>query len=308
MLAGIFADKPVFRKFLIVVSITLLSTIIFSTAAGLLIDFIYGINIMKDGSALSDFSDPNVVAAMKLMQMLTTGIGMFLLPSLVAASLFSQRPGSYLSLEQKPTAPAVAYTILLMFAAVPLINLMMSVNQQMHLPEFLSGVEQWMKESEENAMKITEAFLKMDTTSELFYNLLIVAVLPALGEEFLFRGILQRLFHEQTKNIHLAIFLTAALFSAFHMQFYGFLPRMFLGVLFGYLLVWSGSMWVPVLAHFVNNGAAVIVAFIAARNELPFNQDTLGTTEADLPFAISSAFLVFLFVVLIRKASIKNAT
>jgi uncharacterized protein len=155
-----------------------------------------------------------------------------------------------------------------------------------------------MKASEDNATRITEALMNMHSTGELFYNLLIIAVLPALGEEFLFRGILQKLFKEITQNIHVAIIITAVIFSAIHMQFYGFIPRMMLGILFGYLLHWTGSIWVPVFAHFINNGAAVVFAYIASRQQLPFNQDTIGTTESDLMLLVVSVVILsgFLFI------------
>jgi uncharacterized protein len=160
-----------------------------------------------------------------------------------------------------------------------------------------------MKESEAQAMKITEAFLKMETTQDLLINLLVIAVVPAIGEELLFRGVLQRLFQELTKNIHLTVFLSAAIFSAIHMQFYGFLPRMFLGVLFGYMLVWTGNIWVPVLAHFINNGAAVFFAWLASKNEMPFNQDTIGAESGDLAVAIGSALAVIMLMMLMKKQS-----
>ncbi len=301
MLTGLFADKPVYRKFLILGGILILSTIIFSMVGGLLTEFIYGINIFTDPGASGKLDDPNVVAAMKLLQVVTTGIGMFLIPSFLAGILFHRSPSNYLSLKSSVSPVFAGITILTMFAAVPLINLMVAYNQHLHLPEFLSSVESWMKESEAQAMKITEAFLEMNTTSDLLFNLLVIAVVPALGEELLFRGVLQRLFHELTKNIHLTVFLSAAIFSAIHMQFYGFLPRMFLGVLFGYMLVWTGNIWVPVLAHFINNGAAVFFAWLAGRNQMPFNQDTIGAEASDLPLAIISAGAVILLMVLIKK-------
>jgi membrane protease YdiL (CAAX protease family) len=250
--------------------------------------------MFNDPAALSDLDNPQIVSAMKLLQMLTTGLGMFLVPSIIAAILFSPKPATYLGMVNRVPFPVWGYTILIMFASVPLINLMIAYNEQMHLPGFLSSIEEWMKKSEENAKRITEVFLKIDSPGDLFYNLLIIALLPALGEEFLFRGVLQKMFQEMTRNIHLTVFITAALFSAIHMQFYGFLPRMFLGVLFGYLLVWTGSIWVPVLAHFINNSAAVVFAYFASRDELPFNQDTIGAEQGDLGIALISGILIVL--------------
>ncbi|TAF81977.1 MAG: CPBP family intramembrane metalloprotease, partial [Sphingobacteriales bacterium] len=91
--------------------------------------------------------------------------------------------------------------------------------------------------------------------------LLMIAILPAIGEELFFRGTIQNIFTALFKNPHVAVWLTAILFSAIHLQFYGFLPRMFLGALFGYLFIWGKSIWLPILGHFLNNGFAVIMAF-----------------------------------------------
>jgi hypothetical protein len=136
MLSGLFADKPIYRKFLILGGVLILSTIIFSMLGGLLTDFIFGVNILTNPGASSDLSDPNVISAMKLLQVVTTGIGMFLIPSFVAGWLFHQSPTAYLSFGVKSTPVAFLATIVIMFAAVPLINLMMAYNQHLHLPDF----------------------------------------------------------------------------------------------------------------------------------------------------------------------------
>ena len=91
-----------------------------------------------------------------------------------------------------------------------------------------------------------------------------MAILPAIGEELLFRGVFQRLLTEWTRNIHWGIILAALLFSFFHFEFYGFLPRFLLGVFFGYLFVWTSSIWVPILAHFTNNFIIVVYSFYQA--------------------------------------------
>ncbi|MBL0341505.1 MAG: CPBP family intramembrane metalloprotease [Bacteroidetes bacterium] len=308
MITGLFADKPVYRKFFILVFVISLSTILFSMLGGLLADHFYGVNVLSDPKALSNLEDPLVMSAMKLLQILTTGFGMFLIPAILAAILFSTKPRSYLSATKMANPLLLGLTLLLTFSAVPFINSLLIFNQQLHLPEFLSGVESWMRASEDNAARITEMFLKMDTSLELLFNLFIVALLPALGEELLFRGVLQRLFKELTNNIHVAIILTSILFSAIHMQFFGFIPRMLLGMLFGYLLHWTGSIWVPIFAHLVNNGAAVIFAYYAGNNQLPFNQDTIGTENGEWPYVIISLALIFGLGFLIKKLSTGNIT
>jgi len=303
MLRGLFADKPTLRKFLIVVFLVAFSTLTFSLFAGLLTDLIYGVDPIGNPAAFSDINQPGVIMAAKFFQLLSTGIGMFLLPSLLLALLFSKYQGEYLPIKAKITFTQAILTIFVMIAAVPVINVLLVWNQEMQLPSFLSGIESWMKDSEEQLAQLTDAFLRMDDYPDLFYNLLIIAVLPALGEEFLFRGIIQKLFTSLTRNVHWAILLSAVIFSAIHMQFYGFIPRMMLGVLFGYLLVWTGSMWAPVVAHFINNSGAVILSFISQRYKLPFDQDTIGTTRDDLFMALFALLFLSIAIYLIYRTS-----
>ena len=89
-----------------------------------------------------------------------------------------------------------------------------------------------------------------------------VAMIPAIGEELLFRGVLQKQLIKGLGNAHVAIILTAVIFSAFHLQFLGFFSRALLGMLFGYLYYWSKNMWYPILTHFTNNGLALLLAII----------------------------------------------
>jgi len=124
----------------------------------------------------------------------------------------------------------------------------------------------------------------------MLFNLFMIAMLPALGEEFLFRGVLLRLFREWTHSTHLAVFISALLFSALHLQFYGFLPRLILGLMLGYVFVWSGSVWVPVIVHFFNNGLAVVAAWLYERGSITTDVESLGS--ADQPFLIVASGLM----------------
>ena len=119
-----------------------------------------------------------------------------------------------------------------------------------------------MKAMEASAMALTERFLAADGIGGLLLNLGLMALLPALAEEMSFRGVLQGVLSPQ-RHTHVAIWVTAFIFSAIHMQFYGFIPRMMMGALFGYVFVWTGSLWVPIVMHFINNGIAVVSYQIA---------------------------------------------
>ena len=136
----------------------------------------------------------------------------------------------------------------------------------MVLPESLKGLEIWMRQKEDEAMTLTKQLLIMKGYTDFAINLLMIAIIPAIGEELLFRGGIQQIFGKWFGNPHIAIWLAAIIFSAIHVQFYGFIPRMFLGALFGYLLFWGKSLWYPIIGHFINNGSAVIMAFIYQQN------------------------------------------
>ena len=291
MLSGVFSDKPVFRKFLILGGIVAMSSVILLMTGVAAVKLIYGIDPFADAGALADLSNPLVLSAMKVLQVFSTALGMFLVPALVTAFLFSHQPARYLHIGAIPKLTEILLVVVLIFSVAPLINLIYEFNKMLQLPEFMSGVEAWIRAKEDEMEKLTLAFLDMKTTGDLLSNVLVVGLLTALAEEFLFRGVLLRLFREMTGNMHVAILLTAILFSAIHMQFYGFIPRMLLGMLLGYLLWWSGNLWLPVLAHFINNSGAVVFAYIAAHNQMPFNHETIGTSVSDLPVLIISALI-----------------
>ena len=227
------------------------------------------------------------------------------MPSLILAYLCAKAPWNWLQLDNKVDWKVLLWAIGIMLVALPAINLMSHWNQQMVLPTWLSGVEEWMKAKEAEAEWLTKQFMSVTTVSGLLVNLLLMAVLPALSEEITFRGVLQRLLNFQlsTFNSHLAIWLTAIIFSAIHMQFYGFVPRMLMGALFGYMLVWTGSLWVPMLMHFVNNGMAVLLYFIANRAHWDMDKvDTIGTGNT-LWLGIVSLVLTVVGIYMFRRST-----
>ncbi len=130
-----------------------------------------------------------------------------------------------------------------------------------------------MRDSEDNAQKITGVLLDMKTVRALVFNLLFIGLVTAIVEEFLFRGVLQTIFVKWTGSVHAAVWITAILFSAFHIEFFGFLPRLLLGVFFGYFVAWSGSIWTGIWAHFINNGTAVLVTYLFQHKLIKISPD-----------------------------------
>lgn len=235
------------------------------------------------------------LVGMKWLQLLQS-VATFLLPALAGAYLWSNTPMQWLHLNKKPSWQEALAAVVVMLLAIPGINLLSAWNQQMVLPEWMSGIEQWMRMQEDAAAQLTEQFLRVDTVGGLLVNIGLMALLPAVGEELTFRGVVQGMF---TRNRHVAIWATAAIFSFVHMQFYGFLPRMLLGAMFGYMLWWTGSLWVPMLMHFVNNCAAVVVAYLAY-NHLEEGRaemlDTIGTEDTILLGVFSICIVLIMMV------------
>ena len=235
------------------------------------------------------------LVGMKWLQLLQS-VATFLLPALAGAYLWSNTPMQWLHLDSKPSWQEALAAVVVMLLAIPGINLLSAWNQQMVLPEWMSGIEQWMRMQEDAAAQLTEQFLQVDTVGGLLVNIGLMALLPAVGEELTFRGVVQGMF---TRNRHVAIWATAAIFSFVHMQFYGFLPRMLMGAMFGYMLWWTGSLWVPMLMHFVNNCAAVVVAYLAY-NHLEEGRaemlDTIGTEDTILLGVFSICIVLIMMV------------
>lgn len=248
------------------------------------------------------------IGAMKWLQFFQS-LGVFLLPALIVAYLWSDKPADYLHLSSAPKLTDSLFAVVIIIVGLPAINMLSYFNQQLTLPSFLHDLELQLKQWEEAAEQLTERFLQTDNLFGLIVNLLLMALLPALCEETCFRGILQNLFGGNdlsaglTRKQHMAVWATACVFSFVHFQFYGFLPRLLLGALLGYLLVLTGCLWVPIIAHFTNNACSVIAYYIVSNNEnIDMEQiDSLGA-ESTLWLGILSVGLVILFIFLFVKS------
>ncbi|MEE1254282.1 MAG: CPBP family intramembrane glutamic endopeptidase [Paludibacteraceae bacterium] len=232
--------------------------------------------VVSVGWLLSDV-DKTATSSLKWLQCIQS-MSLFLFPALLCAWLWddNHRPFRWLRMDKMISWRVVGLAALMMVCAIPGINLLADLNNRIVLPECLSSLEQFFRQMEEEAALLTKRFMQADDIWIMFVNMGLMAVLPALAEEMSFRGVLQQLLGGRR---HVAIWLTAVIFSAIHMQFYGFLPRMLMGALFGYVFVWTGSLWVPIVMHFVNNGMAVLLYYILSSKGVAMDTnyaDTLG--------------------------------
>lgn len=192
---------------------------------------------------------------------------LILLPAILMACFISPTPWKYLGLTKAPSLRQIVLTIISMLLMVPFMNQIIVWNEAIRLPESLAPIEEWMRTKEDAANLMINQILDTRHWGGRIVNLLLVGVMAAVSEELFFRGLLQNLFFDKWHKRLLAVLLSAFLFSAIHLQFYGFVPRFLLGAYFGLLLIWTGNLWLPILAHFINNACALIQFYIEQNTE-----------------------------------------
>jgi len=198
----------------------------------------------------------------------------------------------------KTSALALVLTAMVVFFFILPNTVLMEWNANVVFPDFLKNFETWAKGREENANELTTFLTTFGSTREFLVGFFVVAVLPGISEELVFRGMLQPQLHRATNNVHVGIWLSAFLFSSLHMQFFGFVPRLFLGALFGYLYYWSGNLIVPMMAHFINNGFSVIMLYLHQLGKIDI--DVESTEAAPWPAVISGTILTFALLVYLK--------
>jgi len=299
MLKGIALQLTPPVKLALMLALLLFFLLISTMAAMLLLMPSMGTGIIQE-LAQPDLSDSRMVNSLKVMQAVNMAGGL-LLPALVYVFLTERKPMSYLRLTTSPGIIIFLASGLLIFVSQPFIGFTNDLNARLTLPGAFSGLETWMRNTEDQAQSITEAFLATTSWSGFLFNTLLIALLPAIAEEILFRGALARLFMEWTGSIHWAAILSAIIFSAIHLQFYGFLPRFLLGLSFAYLFFSTGSLWIPILAHFINNFMAVLAEFLFRKGLTSFRAEDIGFPDNYIVTGLSLIISLGLLLYIIRK-------
>lgn len=212
-----------------------------------------------------DFKTPAFI-----MQGFASAIGFILLP-ILSIIVYEKQTVMVFFNTKKTSNLLIVLTIFIGIAFIGFNSLFVEWNAELSLPEFMSGFERMARNFEEVAMRQTEFFTDFDTRAQFFLAFIVIAIIPGIGEELVFRGFLQNYLHMSSRNIHTAIWVSAFLFSAMHMQFFGLVPRMMLGALFGYLYYWSGNLIIPIVAHIVNNGFTLIMMYVYQANITELN-------------------------------------
>lgn len=283
-------NSPYYQLLIITgyVFLGLVTGILLSAAVLLLM---VGANALGQGAALSA-ENPAYVTALKISQLLTT-VFTFIAPAILFAATEKTKISRFYNFK-KPTALIFFLVFIFMVCTIPAMEWIALLNQKMTLPGFLKPVEAWMREKEDEAMKMTYLLLKIRNAGDFLVDLGLIALLPGIAEELLFRGALQRSFYRMYKNPHVAIWVSAFIFSAIHVQFFGFFPRMILGAAFGYIYLWTGSLWYAMFAHFLNNAFSVCQAWYLQAHHIPLEQSDNSSNFPWYGYVISLILSIFL--------------
>ncbi|RYD82518.1 MAG: CPBP family intramembrane metalloprotease [Sphingobacteriales bacterium] len=301
----------ILTQFLMSFGVLILSTLIFSFAGVYLAALFTGTSSQEILRQLSGELSVETLNGVKIIQIFSQ-IGTFILPALILPVIFFKvNPYKYTGLLGRAPILLYALGLLSFYALMPVLELVITLNQKMDLPYFLQGVENWMRKSEETQEKMTGYLLYMPTFGHFLSNVFVIAVLPAVAEELFFRGFLQRTLYNWWRRKHLAVILSAIIFSAIHMQFFGFFPRFFLGMFLGYLLVWSGDLKLSMFVHFLNNFTSLLVAYLYRDEKENFD---INAPMADYPFyiyiisAVLGGYLLYQLYTFSRKKRINETT
>lgn len=242
-------------RLLMIITVIIVSTILFTAIFSLLSIPFIGLSEVA-GMMQGDIS----ISTLKLFQIITS-VSMFVIPPFIIAYLFSRHPIKWLRFGKIEVKYAIA-AALIFIAIQPLVSLVGFYNINLKLPESLAHIEQWMASAEEAAKMTMFSLLDSNSFGGILINIFMIAIIPAVGEELLFRAALQPTFKRLFRNHHAAVWVTAIIFSAVHMQFFTFLPRLILGVALGYTLVIGKRIWYPIIGHFVNNFLSLVVFYV----------------------------------------------
>ncbi|MFM7671507.1 MAG: lysostaphin resistance A-like protein [Bacteroidota bacterium] len=294
---GLLAHRSPINQLIVLVGISVCSFFVIALAGTALLQALTGIS----ADALANLSaeqltKPSMLTFLRGMQ-LVQFVGLFLVPSWICARLFSQEPNRFLGIQAPNLRPFWFWAILIMLISLPFIQFVGELNQRIVFP---GELKEWMDSSEKSAAETIKAMLTMNTPADLLLNIVFVALLAGVGEELLFRGMIQRLLTRKYGR-WAGIVVAAILFSAMHLQFYGFFPRFLLGIVLGILFAYSGSLWVAIVAHFFYDAMLITAAYL--NPDLMNAESVIPMEQMILPALISLLLSVWVIRQMIQRSN-----
>jgi len=236
-----------------------------SAGKGLFLLVCWWVLLTVAGSLVMGFIGSDSTASLRWM-IIVQDLAVFILPVVLTVIIASATPWKYIGIDSSPSGKMTALTTVSAIASIPAMNRLVTWNESIHLPESWSSLENLLRNSENAAQAMVQQIMGGSTVWDLIAAILIVGILTGISEELFFRGALQRLLQSKFGNKHLAIWSAAFIFSAVHLQFFGFFPRLLMGAYFGYLVVWSGSLRLSMFAHALNNSLVALNFWFTNRN------------------------------------------
>jgi CAAX protease family protein len=291
----LFSERNPWMMLLITLGVTMIGFQFIGAFIGLLFAFLFFPGDFD--SYFQALQHPTLNEGMRTPFLIMQGVGsltgFILAPWILLKYYYQGDINNFSVAKTKPVLVLITLFIALFFMGVnaPFIEW----NQNFIFPEALAGLEEKLKAIEETLAETSTFITNFDSLGQLFIGLIVVAVIPGIGEEFVFRGLVQNHIFGISKNIHVAIWLGALLFSLFHLQFYGLVPRMLLGAMFGYLYYFSGNIIYPMVAHFFNNGFTLVMLYLFRQDMLEYNiEDTDVLPWSQVVFAAAITGVMFM--------------
>ena len=249
-------------------------------------------------SALTTNPDHSIYIPLMITQGIAGFIGLILMP-LIHIRFLEQKPLRPFFMFHEPWIILLPLIIVIGIGFQVALSPVIEWNMNFQFPEFMKGFGEWARAQEDALIGLTKVLTDFQSQQELMIGFLVIAILPGIGEELVFRGLIQNELKRGTGNAHVAIWTAAFLFSAIHMQFFGFLPRVLLGALFGYLYHWSGNLLIPMFAHFFHNGFTLLMIYLYQQGVTELDMDS--EVAAPWPWVIAGLFSTFVLLVYFRK-------
>ncbi len=289
---------------IVIVLVTIGVLILLQGVALTLVPTLYNISLDDFlGLMMGDYDVPNGRMAMFFVQGIGSGIG-FWVAAWIISRFIDRAELHWKTQRERLNSRNLLLALLITLGAMFVNGLLVYWNAKLDLPESMSGMEDWMREMETQLMELTMFLTDFQTIPELLTGILVIGVFAGVGEEMFFRGIIQPKLKLYTNSAHWGIWLTAIIFSAIHVQFYGFVPRVFLGALFGYLYHYSGSLWYPIIAHIFNNSLTVFVIYLSNQGIVDFDLESTDTVS--YPAALTGLLVLIIGFFYFKKINQRN--
>ncbi len=291
------SNKPPLTSLALIFVVVFIGFVVVGPLIGVLIAMlIYGGDLL--GQIASNSLEADAFFPFLILQGIVSFVGLVALPGLYIRYT-----------EGKPLAPffkrennlpmITGIVCLLGIGFIIAISPITEWNMTFQFPESMKAFGDWAREQEDKLAEMTKFLTHFESFGAFLFGLLVIAVIPAIGEEFVFRGLIQNELWRGSRNIHVAIWVSAFLFSAIHLQFFGFLPRLLLGALFGYLYYWSGNLLVPIIGHFFNNGFSLTMIYLQSLGVSKIDME--DETAAPISLVVVCAVAVFALLYFFKK-------